>query len=94
MKYSFPLAKTFAKPHTPQALVAHTHSLSVGRTVTVFFNTTWGTTINRCRRQHIGMCWSARHGMTTLTLTLKYQSHHYHFPMNLPIDTSPEELGS
>ena len=22
--------------------------------------------------------------MTTLTLTLKYQSHHYHFRMNLP----------
>ena len=26
------------------------HNLSVGRTVTVFFNTTWETTINRCQR--------------------------------------------
>ena len=23
--------------------------------------------------------------MTALTLTLKYQSHHHHFPMNLPV---------
>ena len=27
---------------------------------------------------------SVRHGMPVLTLTLKYQCHHCHFPMNLP----------
>ena len=27
---------------------------------------------------------SVRHGMPALTLTLKYQCHHHHFPMNLP----------
>ena len=33
---------------------------------------------------HQNLLQSVRHGMTTLTLTLKYQSHHYHFPINLP----------
>ena len=33
---------------------------------------------------HQNLSQSVRHGMTTLTLTLKYQSHHYHFRMNLP----------
>jgi hypothetical protein len=46
--YNFPLAKTFAKPHTPP--VAFAHTISVGRTVTVFFTTTWETTIERCLR--------------------------------------------
>ena len=36
---------------------------------------------------HQNLLQSVRHGMTalTLSLTLKYQSHHYHFPMNLPV---------
>ena len=35
---------------------------------------------------HENLLQSVRHGMTalTLTLTLKYQCHHYHFPINLP----------
>ena len=32
---------------------------------------------------HQNLLQSVRHGMTALTLTLKYQSHHCHFPMNL-----------
>ena len=31
---------------------------------------------------HQNLLQSVRHGMTALTLTLRYQSHH--FPMNLP----------
>jgi len=46
--FKFLLAKTFAKPHTPP--VAFAHTISVGRTVTVFFTTTWETTVNRYQR--------------------------------------------
>ena len=56
MKYNFPLAKTFTGPHTPRALFAHTISVSSVCNVTVFFNTTQESTLNRCQRRNIRIC--------------------------------------
>ena len=49
MKYNFPLAKKICQtPYT--RITLSLHNLSVGHTVTVFFNNTWETTVNRCQR--------------------------------------------
>ena len=46
VKYNFLLAKIFAKPHTLRVVLCP-DNLSVGRTVTAFFATTWETSIER-----------------------------------------------
>ena len=78
--FKFLLAKTFAKPHTPRGPFAHTISSSDERRTQCHY------LLQHHLRDHYqqmsamthqNLFQSVRNGMTTLTLTLKYQSHHY-----------------